>query len=79
MQSNQTGAKRAILSITGMTCRGCVDTVTRVLERVPGVTRTEVDLARARAVVEGAARSEHLVAAAEAAGFGATVVLEVSG
>lgn len=65
---------RTVLSITGMTCGGCVNTVTRVLQRVPGVTRAEVDLASERARVEGAARPADLVAAAEGAGFGAAVL-----
>ena len=71
---NQADANRTVLSIAGMTCSGCVSTVTRVLSRVPGVTSAEVDLSGARALVAGAVRPEALVAAAEAAGFGAQVV-----
>ena len=57
------------LSISGMTCSGCVNTVTRVLSRVPGVASARVDLASGRAVVVGEARPEDLIAAVEAAGF----------
>ena len=71
---NQAGTSRAVLSITGMTCSGCVSTVTRVLSRVPGVTKAEVDLSSARALVEGSVQPQALVAAAEAAGFGAQIV-----
>jgi copper chaperone CopZ len=71
---NQADANRTVLSIAGMTCSGCVSTVTRVLSRVPGVTSAEVDLASARAFVEGSYQPEALVAAAETAGFGAQVV-----
>lgn len=67
------GANRTVLSITGMTCSGCVNTVTRILSRVPGVTRAEVDLTTARALVAGSVRPEALVLAAEAAGFGAKI------
>ena len=74
MNTDQSGASRTVLSITGMTCGGCANTVTRVLQRVPGVTRAEVDLASARAQVEGTARPAELVAAAEGAGFGAAVL-----
>lgn len=70
---DQSGQGRTVLAITGMTCGGCASTVTRVLQRVPGVTHAEVDLASARAQVEGSAAAADLVAAAEAAGFGATV------
>jgi copper chaperone CopZ len=72
--SNAVSANRTVLSITGMTCSGCVSTVTRILSRVPGVTRAEVDLPSARALVEGPVRPEALVTAAEAAGFGAQII-----
>jgi copper chaperone CopZ len=65
---------RTVLSIKGMTCSGCVNTVTRILSRVPGVTSAEVDLSGACALVAGAALPDALVAAAEAAGFGAQIV-----
>lgn len=74
MTSHPGGARRTVLSITGMTCGGCVNTVTRVLQRVPGVERADVELEGARAVVEGTAPAAELVAAAEGAGFGAAVV-----
>jgi copper chaperone len=73
-EASETGATHTRLAITGMTCGGCASTVTRVLQRVPGVTRAEVDLSSARAVVEGSAPPAQLVAAAEAAGFGASVI-----
>jgi copper chaperone len=37
------------LTVKGMTCQGCVRSVKNVLERVPGVSSAEVDLARAEA------------------------------
>jgi Cu+-exporting ATPase len=61
----------AVLSITGMTCGGCVASVERVLKRVPGVTGVEVDLAGGRATVAGPARPQELVEAVQRAGFGA--------
>ena len=69
---NDTGALQA-LAITGMTCGGCVAAIKRVLQRVPGVSRVEVDLAAGRAQVAGAAASEALIAAVESAGYGARV------
>jgi copper chaperone CopZ len=71
---NQADANRTVLSIEGMTCSACVSTVRRVLSRVPGVTSAEVDLAKACALIEGSFQPEKLVAAAEAAGFGAQIV-----
>jgi copper chaperone CopZ len=62
-----------VLSISGMTCGGCANTLTRVLTRVPGVTRAEVDLANARAQVLGTARPSELLAAVRRAGYGAEI------
>jgi copper chaperone len=35
-----------VIKISGMTCQGCVKSVTRVLAAVPGVTDLEVSLDR---------------------------------
>jgi len=40
------------LEIDGMTCGGCVASVTRVLSGLPGVTSAQVSLEKAQAVVE---------------------------
>ena len=61
---------KTVLTINGMTCGGCANTVPRVLSRVPGVEHAEVDLASGRAVVTGRANAEALIGAVEAAGFG---------
>ncbi len=58
------------LSISGMTCDGCAAAVQRLLEKVPGVTRAEVDFATRQAVIEGSAPRQALVAAVQAAGYG---------
>lgn len=39
------------LKIEGMTCGGCVDSVTRTLRRVPGVQAVDVSLDQAKARV----------------------------
>lgn len=57
------------LSIRGMTCNGCASALTRVLSRVAGVDRAQVELASGRALIEGSAREEDLVRAVEAAGY----------
>ena len=36
--------REQILSISGMTCGGCVNSVTRVLKALPGVQHVEVTL-----------------------------------
>jgi copper chaperone len=62
-----------VLSVTGMTCGGCVNSVQRVLAALPGVERVEVTLqpGQARVVVD-AARVDRaaLVQAVVDAGFG---------
>jgi len=40
-----------ILKVTGMSCGGCVKTVTKVLQELPGVDQAEVSLERGEAVV----------------------------
>jgi copper chaperone len=39
------------LKIEGMTCSGCVNSVTRTLQSVPGVEKVDVSLADSRATV----------------------------
>ena len=70
--NHETGAA-LVLSISGMTCGGCANTLTRVLSRVPGVTRAEVDLVSGRARVLGTARRDELLAAVRRAGYGAEI------
>ena len=58
------------LDITGMTCAACATRVERRLNRVEGATAS-VNFATEVAVVRGAVRLPDLVAAVEAAGYGA--------
>jgi len=60
-----------ILAVSGMTCQGCVNAVTRVLSRVSGTQSVAVDLAAGRAVVHGDAQPDALLAAVRKAGYGA--------
>jgi copper chaperone len=59
------------LKIAGMTCQHCVRAATQALEAIPGVTGVEVDLASGLARVEGEAELGTLIAAVQAAGYGA--------
>jgi copper chaperone CopZ len=63
------------LSITGMTCNGCVRHVQEALRTAPGVTAVEVTLADHRAIVvhDPDRSAVHvLVAVVEAAGYAAS-------
>jgi copper chaperone CopZ len=63
-----------VLKVTGMTCQGCVRSVSRVLQEVPGVDAVEVSLERGEAAVRhdpGRAPPDVLRRAVEDAGFAA--------
>jgi len=60
------------LNISGMTCSGCVSSVTRVLKAVPGVVDAQVTLTPGQATVEfdpERANATQLRAAVEDAGY----------
>ncbi len=70
----QPSANTQRLAITGMTCAGCVNAVTRVLARVPGAAHVRVTLETGRAEVAGSATPDALLAAVRKAGYGAESV-----
>lgn len=64
------------LNIGGMTCGGCVNSVTKVLENLNGVEKTEVSLENANAVITfdtGRIQTAALIKAVEDAGFDASL------
>ncbi|TAL76508.1 MAG: cation transporter [Burkholderiaceae bacterium] len=69
-QSHQSYETTVIL-VSGMTCGGCANAVTRILSRIPGVAKATVDIKTGYATIEGTATSADLVAAVEMAGYGA--------
>ncbi len=64
-----------ILKITGMTCNGCVKSVTRVLEELDGVENVQVSLSGSTNVVfdESKVSIAQLIEAIEDAGFEAEI------
>lgn len=66
-------AGTVVLAISGMTCGGCANAVTRALSAVPGVSKAQVDLAGECATVTGTARAADLILAVGAAGFAGRV------
>lgn len=61
-----------VLKVSGMSCEGCVKSVTGVLEALPGVLKAEVSLASASAIVDydpGKVGRAEMVAAIDDAGF----------
>lgn len=60
------------LNIQGMTCNGCVKSVTGVLQKIPGVASVEVSLEQNRATVTynpAQAKPEQFKATVEDAGY----------
>ncbi len=41
-----------VLKVNGMTCQGCVRSVTRVLQQIPGVESVDVSLDRGEAALK---------------------------
>ncbi len=63
------------LSIAGMSCQGCANTVTAALAAVEGVRRADVSLEQkqARLVLEDAGSVDDLVSAVQEAGYEASL------
>ena len=59
------------LTVEGMSCEHCEQTVTEALEAVDGVTAVTVDHEADSATIEGDADAETLVTAVEDAGYDA--------
>lgn len=57
------------LKIEGMSCGHCKMSVEKALKSVPGVERVEVFLQEGRAIVEGSAPVERLIAAVQEEGY----------
>lgn len=62
------------LSVSGMMCAGCVSTVEKALQSVPGVTQANVNLAERTAMVTGHADPIAVVKAVKDAGYTAAVM-----
>ncbi len=67
--------KKITLSIAGMTCQGCANTVKAALVGVEGVRRADVSLEQKQAglVLEDAGSADASIAAAQRAGYDAAV------
>ncbi len=67
--------KKITLSIAGMSCQGCANTVKGALAGVEGVRRADVSLeqTQARLVLEDAGSVDALVSAVQEAGYEASL------
>ncbi|OPX55387.1 Copper chaperone CopZ [Oceanospirillum multiglobuliferum] len=64
-------SKQIVLTLEGLSCNGCVNSVTNALMMLEGVDQVEVTLYEA--YVTGSATAEQLIEAVEEAGFDASV------
>lgn len=62
------------LSISGMTCAGCVNAVQKALSKAPGVQHAQVNFASETAQISGQASTADLIAAVEDVGYGASPI-----
>ena len=60
-------------TVTGMSCAACSTRVEKAVSKVPGVTSCSVSLLTNSMGVEGTASQSEIIAAVEAAGYGASV------
>ncbi|HRQ86147.1 MAG TPA: heavy-metal-associated domain-containing protein [Flavobacteriales bacterium] len=70
---NTTPTEILRFTTTGITCGGCANSVTTILQRLPGVVAVRVDAASSTAEVEverGALGLEELLTALKPAGYG---------
>ena len=65
------------LSISGMRCAGCVESVETALRDVPGVIEASVNFADHSATVRGTVDREVLIRSLEQAGYGAAIMEEL--
>ena len=60
-------------NVTGMSCAACSARVEKAVSKVEGVTGCSVSLLTNSMGVEGSAKDSEIIAAVEAAGYGASV------
>ena len=65
--------KSVVLTVTGMTCQGCVNSVTRIVKRADPAAEVAIDLPTGRLEATTVASAQTLAAAITAAGYGAQV------
>ena len=61
------------LQVSGMTCQGCVNSVTRVIHKADPRARVSIDLSSGRVEAVTSASAEHLAQAISTAGYDARV------
>lgn len=73
-QETQDSSDVIRLSLSGITCAGCVRTIQQALDDTPGVRRAEVNFGSRTAQVYGDANATQLIRSVAEAGYGAEVI-----
>jgi copper chaperone len=63
------GQNTVLLDVKGMTCQGCVNSVTRIIKRNDANALVSVDLPSGRVTAQTGAPADELAAALSAGGF----------
>ena len=66
------------LSVTGMSCAGCVSAVEDAMSAVPGIDKAVVNFAEHTATYTGTAAEKEVLEAIKSAGYGAAVMRGLS-
>ena len=66
--------KDLLMQVDGMTCQGCVNSVTKAVQRLDPSATVDVDLEHGRVHVVTQAQSVEVARAIDAAGFEATAM-----
>jgi copper chaperone len=62
-------ARTILLDVKGMTCQGCVNSVTRIIKKADPSAEVHIDLASGRVEARSAASPDALAAAVSGAGY----------
>ncbi len=66
--------KDLLMQVEGMTCQGCVNSVTKAIQRLDPAAKVEVDLEHGRVHVVTTAQTLEVAQALDAAGYEATAM-----
>jgi len=71
-------SEQVYLSLEGMTCASCVNSIESALKKVDGVTTVDVNFGSRSALISGTTPAKTLIAAVVDAGYGASEILDPS-
>jgi copper chaperone len=63
------GTSVVVLNVQGMTCQGCVNSVTRIIKKADPAAEVQIDLPTGRVEARSSATPQALAAAVSGAGY----------